>query len=89
MNSEHKTKPIKYLPSDDKGIYYPESDGRPLAETDVHRIIIIDTYRKLNLHYEDYDDVYVSGNLLIYDIPGKTQRSISPDVMVVIRHIFR
>lgn len=83
MNSKNNTKFIKYLPSDDKDIYYPESDGRPLAETDLHRIIIIDTYHKLKSHYEDYDDVYVSGNLLIYDIPGKTQRSISPDVMVV------
>ena len=83
MNKEHKTKPIKYVPTDDKGIYYPESDGRPLAETDLHRIIIIETYYKLKSHYEDYDDVYVSGNLLIYDIPGKPQRSISPDVMVV------
>ena len=57
--------------------------GGPLAETDLHRIVIIETYYKLKSHYEDYDDVYVSGNLLIYDIPGKPQRSISPDVMVV------
>ena len=83
MNSKHKRKPFKYIPTDDKNIYYPETDGRPLAETDLHRIIIIDTYHKLRSHYDDHDDVYVSGNLLIYDIPGKTRRSISPDVMVV------
>ncbi|RKU13247.1 hypothetical protein C6501_09285, partial [Candidatus Poribacteria bacterium] len=41
------------------------------------------TYQKLEAYYEDRDDVYVSGNLLIYDVPGKTRRSISPDVMVV------
>lgn len=84
LKSEHKTKPIKYVPTDDKNIYYPETDGRPLAETDLHRINIIDTYHKLKSHYEEEDDVYVSGNLLIYDIQGKPQRSISPDVMVVI-----
>ncbi len=83
MNTKHKTKPIKYVPTDDAEIYYPETDGKPLAETDLHRIIIIDTYHKLKSHYEDYDDVYVSGNLLIYDIKGNPRRSISPDVMVV------
>ncbi len=83
MNTKQKTKPIKYTPTDDKDIYYPETDGRPLAETDLHRINIIDTYYKLKSHYEEYDDIYVSGNLLIYDIPGNTRRFISPDVMVV------
>ncbi len=74
---------IQYVPTDDAGIYYPETDGKPFAESDLHRIHIIDTYHRLNAYYEDRDDVYVSGNLLIYDVPGKTQRSISPDVMVV------
>ena len=83
VNTKHKTKHIKYTPTEDKDIYYPETDGRPLAETDLHRINIIDTYYKLKSHYEEYDDIYVSGNLLIYDIRGNTRRSISPDVMVV------
>lgn len=79
MTSE---KPIQYAPTDDDRIYYPETDGKPLAETDLHRILIIDTYQKLEAYFEDNDDVYVSGNLLIYDVPGKTRRSISPDVLV-------
>lgn len=83
MNTKNKIIRIKYDPTNDEGIYYPETDGKPLAETDLHRINIIDTYYKLKSHYEAYDDVYVSGNLLIYDIPGNTRRSISPDVMVV------
>lgn len=83
MNTKHPAKSIRYVQTDDAGLYYPETDGSPLAETDLHRIIIIDTYHKLNSHYEDYDDVYVSGNLLIYDIQGKPRRSISPDIMVV------
>ena len=83
MASDKSKKPIQYAPTDDDGIYYPESDGKPLAETDLHRIVIVNTYQKLEAYYEDRDDVYVSGNLLIYDVPGKTRRSISPDVMVV------
>ena len=81
--ASNKTKlPIQYAPTDDEGIYYPERDGKPLAETDLHRIHIIDTYQKLEAFYEDSDNVYVSGNLLIYDVPWKTQRSILPDVLV-------
>lgn len=83
MASKKSNKPIQYAPTDDDGIYYPESDGKPLAETDLHRIVIVNTYQKLEAYYDDRDDVYVSGNLLIYDVPGKTRRSISPDVMVV------
>lgn len=83
MSSKKFKQRIQYAPTDDEGIYYPESDGRPLAETDLHRIVIVNTYQKLEAYYKDRDDVYVSGNLLIYDVPGKTRRSISPDVMVV------
>ena len=83
MAFDKTKKLIQYAPTDDDGIYYPESDGKPLAETDLHRVVIVNTYQKLEGHFEDRDDVYVSGNLLIYDVPGKTRRSISPDVMVV------
>ena len=83
MSTQKTETRFQYVPTDDAGIYYPETDGKPFAESDLHRIHIIDTYHRLNAYYEDRDDVYVSGNLLIYDVPGKTQRSISPDVMVV------
>ena len=74
---------IKYAPTDAEGLYYPETDGRPLAETDLHRVVIYNTNDKLETFYAAQNDVYVTGNLLIYDIPGKTSRSISPDIMVV------
>ena len=63
---------IKYAPTDDEGLYYPETDGKPLAKTDLHRVVIYNTYDKLETYYSTQDDAYVSGNLLIYDIPGKT-----------------
>ncbi len=83
MSTQKTDKRFQYVPTDDAGIYYPETDDRPFAESDLHLIHIIDTYHRLNAYYEEREDVYVSGNLLIYDVPGKTQRSISPDVMVV------
>lgn len=83
MTDENIEKFIKYAPTDDEGLYYPETDGRPLAETDFHRVVIYNTTDKLQTFFAEQNDVYVSGNLLIYDIPGKTNRSISPDIMVV------
>lgn len=83
MKKEKIEEFIKYAPTDDEGLYYPVSDGRPLAETDLHRVVIYNTNDKLETFYAEDDDVYVSGNLLIYDVPGKTTRSISPDIMVV------
>jgi len=64
-------------------IVYPESDGKPMAETDRHRDLMIDFIQMLKHHYQDSDDVYVSGNLLMYYEEGNPKKSISPDVFVV------
>ena len=63
-------------------IVYPESDGKPMAETDVHRKLMMDFILILEDYFENNDDVYVSGNLLIYYERGNPRKSISPDVFV-------
>ena len=64
-------------------IFYPESDGKPMAETDKHRDLMIDFILMLRHHYRNENDVYVSGNLLMYYEEGNPRKSISPDVFVV------
>lgn len=64
-------------------IVYPESDGKPMAETDRHRDQMIDYIQMLKYHFQHADDVYVSGNLLMYYEEGNPRKSISPDVFVV------
>jgi Uma2 family endonuclease len=64
-------------------IYYPESDGKPMAETDVHRDLMVDLIEALKIHFQDDPNVYVSGNILLYYEEGKTNKSISPDVLFV------
>ncbi len=64
-------------------IVYPESDGKPMAETDTHRDLMIDFIQMLKHHYRNDADVYVSGNLLIYYEEGNPRKCISPDVFVV------
>jgi Uma2 family endonuclease len=62
---------------------YPESDGKPMGETDQHRSIIIYLIEALKLWFATGRNVYVSGNLMMYYVEGDTDLSLSPDVFVV------
>ena len=73
---------IRSVPAD-REIYYPESDGKPMAETDVHRDLMTDFIEMLKVHFQDDSDVYVSGNLLLYYEKGNPKKSVAPDVFVV------
>lgn len=64
-------------------IEYPTSDGCPMAETDIHRYDMVDLIEVLNDWNEPNTDVYVSGNMLVYDVPGNKRKHVSPDVFVV------
>jgi Uma2 family endonuclease len=64
-------------------IYYPDSDGEPMAESDSQRHSLIYLVAALEEHFQSQEDVYVSGNLLIYYEEGNPKRSVAPDVFVV------
>jgi Uma2 family endonuclease len=71
---------IPSLPTDRD--FYPSSDGKPMAETDIHRDLMVEFIDMLRHHYRARSDVYVSGNLLLYYEQGNRKKSISPDVFV-------
>jgi Uma2 family endonuclease len=62
---------------------YPTSDGRPMAETDWHRILMTTLIQTLDAWYARDPMVYVSGNLLLFYERGNKRRHVSPDVFVV------
>jgi len=62
---------------------YPSSDGRPMAETDFHRVLMIEVIQLLQHHFASQSNVYVSGNLLIFYEEGNKRRHVSPDAFVV------
>jgi Uma2 family endonuclease len=64
-------------------IEYPASDGKPMAETDKHRQLMVDLIESLKHHFTPQADVYVSGNMLMYYIEGDPTKSVAPDVFVV------
>ncbi|MBL8796696.1 MAG: Uma2 family endonuclease [Planctomycetia bacterium] len=62
---------------------YPTTDGRPMAETDIHRDDMHDLIGSLKNFFAFDPLVYVSGNLLLYYVPGNKRKHVSPDVFVV------
>jgi Uma2 family endonuclease len=64
-------------------VEYPERDGKPMAETDVHRDEMIALIQALDYFFRDQPEVYVSGNLLLYYQEGDPKKSVAPDVLVV------
>jgi Uma2 family endonuclease len=63
---------------------YPTSDGKPMAETDVHRRVMMDLIEILEDRYAADPMVYVSGDLLLFYEEGNKRKHVSPDVFVVL-----
>ena len=63
-------------------IYYPESDGKPMAETDVHRDQMNYLIECLKIFFRGRKIAYVSGNIMFYYEEGNPHKSFSPDVMI-------
>ncbi|HEX9438346.1 MAG TPA: Uma2 family endonuclease [Roseiflexaceae bacterium] len=64
-------------------VQYPESDGKPLGETDQHRDLMTDLIFALKLFLANVR-AYVAGNLFIYFEEGNPKAVVAPDVFVVL-----
>jgi Uma2 family endonuclease len=62
-------------------VNYPESDGKPMGETDEHREEMVEHIQVLQDFYQG-QRVYVSGNLLVYYEQGNPRRFVVPDAFV-------
>jgi Uma2 family endonuclease len=72
------------MPAKTAEIEYPERDGKPMAETDVHRDLMTHfLIEPLRERYRLEPNVYVSGNLLLYYQEGNPKAAVAPDVFVV------
>ena len=63
-------------------IYYPDSDGQPMAETDFHRNLILELIKTLEIFFAESPEVYVTGNIMFYYVEHDPKQVVSPDVMV-------
>jgi Uma2 family endonuclease len=65
-------------------IHYPESDGRPMGETEVHMRELADLFTTLDRRFRDRSDVYVGGDILMYYVEGQPRYCVSPDLLVTV-----
>jgi Uma2 family endonuclease len=63
-------------------VEYPESDGMPLGETDLHRDWMVRILDILRFRYRG-QRVYLASNLLVYYEEGEPARVVVPDDFVV------
>ena len=64
-------------------VEYPDSDGRPMGETPVHRDCIIDALGALREYFIERPEVYVGADMFVYYEEGNPRASVVPDVFVV------
>lgn len=62
---------------------YPSSDGKPMAETEEHRNLMVYAIGSLKAFFADRPDVYVSGNNFVYYREGEPKARVSPDCYVI------
>jgi Uma2 family endonuclease len=65
------------------GVIYPSGDGKPMAETGIHVLVMLSLIGTLRLWFRSRRDVYVIGNIFLYYREGHPEARRSPDVMVI------
>lgn len=66
-----------------KDLYYPESDGKPMGETDYHIKTIMMLHQILELFFKNSSDVRIFSDIMFYYEEGNPRKVVAPDVMVV------
>ena len=61
---------------------YPDSDGRPMGDTDLHSDALIWLRQALQDYYAAVPDVYVASNIIMYYKQGDPKSRRDPDVLV-------
>ncbi len=72
---------ISVVPTDG-GIFYPETDGEPMAASDRHRKEMTRTLDAFEAHFQPKPDAYVSGDIFMYYVKGEPEAVIAPDILI-------
>ena len=67
-----------------RDVHYPESDGKPMGETEVHIREIMYLLQALDEHLRTRADVYVGADMLLYYVEGNPKQFVVPDVFVTL-----
>ncbi len=66
-------------------VVYPTSDGKPMAETELHQRVMMDLIHRLKAWAATQERVHAAGNLLVYFEEGNPRRHLSPDAFVAFK----
>ena len=72
---------IPYAPTETTDLY-PESDGKPMADTDLHLYWIKRVQDMIETFLSQDPGAYLSGNIMMYDREGPARTAVSPDILV-------
>ncbi|EGJ29060.1 MULTISPECIES: Uma2 family endonuclease [Moorena] len=75
---------VQQRPPTTDNIFYPESDGKPLADNTLQFELITTIKYGLEALFKDDPNVFVAGDLLWYPEQGQPKINQAPDVMVVV-----
>lgn len=67
-----------------RDVHYPESDGKPMGETEIHIREIMYLFQALDEHLRNRPDVYVGADMLLYYVEGNPKQVVVPDVFVTL-----
>ena len=81
MDTYTNRRNLPYVPTDTADLY-PDTDGKPMASSDLHLEILIWLLQTLKAHFAQNPDVYVSGDILTYYTEGNPRAVVAPDVLV-------
>ncbi len=69
-------------PKLEETIFYPDSDGKPMADNTRQFNWIVKIKENLEIMFADRPDVFVAGDLLWYPVEGDNKIRAAPDTMV-------
>ncbi len=64
-------------------IFYPESDGKPMADNTLQFRWIVKIKENLEILFANVADVFIAGDLLWYPVEGNNALAVAPDAMIV------
>ena len=81
MKTTPNTRLAPYAPTETADLY-PETDGKPVAETDLHIDEIFRMRQILRAYFAEMPEVYISGNIMMYYEDSRPPKAVSPDMLV-------
>ena len=77
------TLPLRSAPTETADLY-PETDGKPMAETERHFRELVKNMSRSETHFAHLPDAYVMGDMMMYYEEGNPRKFISPDIFVAL-----